>query len=162
MTPVSPSIIYKGKLIQIDLDNMMFLRDADRNWRKLPPPSSVIITQVPVKKAIGNMFGARSRHTYKEFRVYIKAGKLNIMAYKGSRVDVIDEGERVAAFLGIKAQDLIPRQADGSIEDDEDGLIRIINRVKNGLLILVALIFVFILVTVLGVIVYTSIEHLFS
>ena len=58
-------------------------------------------------------------HRYNAFCVYIKAGKLNILAYQGRRDKVVREGAMIAKFLNIEIHDIIPRDKHGKVIDDD-------------------------------------------
>jgi hypothetical protein len=109
---------FKGALIHIDVAGKRFKRDSDNSWHGLPTPKYVAIIQVPMRQS-GGARVARISHTYKAFCVYLKAGTLNILAYRGSLDEVREEAQRLADFLGLQVKDLLPRNAEGIIEDDD-------------------------------------------
>ena len=109
---------YKGALIEIDLELMRFKRDADNDWMKLPEPRYVALTQRKMQQR-GGIRASWVLHKYNAFCVYIKAGKLNILAYQGRRDKVMREGAMIADFLNVKIHDIIPRDKYGKVIDDD-------------------------------------------
>lgn len=113
--------IYKGKRIKIDLTENRYMRELDRNWNSLHSPKFIALTQVKMKQSGGGR-GARINHSTKAFCTYIKAGDLNILAYRGTRKVAEKEAQNLAKVLGVEVKDMIPRNPDGSIDDDDQWL----------------------------------------
>lgn len=111
--------MYKGRMIKIDKEKGAFMRDSDRSWMKMPDVDYVALTQVKMKQRAGGR-GGRATHKYNAFCVYIKAGKLNILAHRGSFQDVKMEAKRISIYLGTEVKDMIPRNEKGEIEDEVD------------------------------------------
>lgn len=116
------STFYKGPQVQLDLEKMIYKRDSDRNWMKLPDPKVVVLTQRGMRQSGGYPF-PMTTHRYKAFCVYIRAGELNILAYQGRRHLVEKEAQRISAFLNVPIKDLFPRDAEGNVIDDDHGSI---------------------------------------
>lgn len=109
----------KGRQITIDLDNQRCQRKIDEKWLPLRDVRYVAITRVRMNQRISNGLYLSSQATYQAFCVYIKTEKLNIMAYRGRRDVVLEEAEIIAAFLKVPVKDLLPRNKDGQVEDDD-------------------------------------------
>ncbi len=116
------SKIYKGPMIELDLDRMAFKRDSDRDWMRLPKPTLLVLTQRKMQRTGGGgIAGGFMTNTYQAFCVYIKAGNLNIMAYRGKRDQVEAEARKLSSFLKIRVIDRFPRDKDGNVIDDDYG-----------------------------------------
>ena len=137
---------YKNKFISIDINQNQFKREFDKNWQKIPQVAFVALTQVKMQQTGGGR-GGRIKHNTKVCCVYINSGKLNILAYKGKRKNVIQEAQKIAALLNVEVKDLILRNPDGSIEDD-DQLIEPEN-IQSFFIIGVIVIFVILLLAVI-------------
>ncbi len=114
------SLKYKGTQIALDLKLMLFKRESDNKWMRLPSPKYVVLTQRKMQQSAG-LRGAQMTHKFQTFCVYIKAGNLNILAYQGRRDKVMEEGEKLSKFLNVKVHDIFPRDKDGNVVDDDFG-----------------------------------------
>lgn len=109
---------FKNRFISIDLKQNQFKREFDKNWQKLPKISFIALTQVNMRQSGGGRV-ARITHTTKAFCVYINSGDLNILAYRGKRTKCLHKAQKLSTLLNVEIKDLVPRNPDGSIEDDD-------------------------------------------
>ena len=109
---------FKTRFISIDLTQNQFKREFDKNWQKLPQISFIALTQVKMKQSGGGRV-ARVSHNTKAFCVYIKSGDVNILAYRGKRSECLQKAQKLSTLLNVEIKDLVPRNPDGSIDDDD-------------------------------------------
>ena len=110
--------MYKGSQILIEKNKNQFKRERDKKWHYLPKVDRVVMTQVKMAQTVGGR--ASSINTkYKAFCVYLKAGELNILAFKGKRNIVEKEARKLASYFNVEIVDLFERDKKGKIVDDD-------------------------------------------
>ncbi len=142
-------MVYKGAQITIDLRENKFKRYGDKAWHHLPNVNSITLTQIGVSQT-RNAFklagGATSR--YKVFCVYIRAGKINILAYKGKRNKVEEEAKKLSELFDVDVVDLFQRDKNGEIIDD-DASKNIIDYIVSGFFIVLAITLIILIISFL-------------
>lgn len=111
-------MIYKGSQIKLDLEKNLFMRENDKSWHKLYPVEYIAITSVRMSQVGGGRAG-RITYKYNAFCVYIKSGKLNILAYRGKLQNVNIEASKLSKLFDVQIKDFIPRDENGKIKDDD-------------------------------------------
>ncbi len=138
----TPNKTFKGSQIELDLNDYKFKRESDKIWHKLPTPHYVALTSIGMQQTGGGR-GGRINHKYKAFCVYIKAGELNILAYRGRKDNVLREANRISKFLAVEIKDFLPRNPDGSIIDDDENSIGCLPLLIIAIINIIVLSFVF-------------------
>ena len=114
------SLKYKGARIELDLEQMRFMRESDNDWMSLPEPKFIVLSERKMSQRAG-MIGARTMHKYNAFAVFLRAGNINILVYQGRRDKVEYEAKKLSDFLNIEIKDLFPRDEKGKVVDDDYG-----------------------------------------